>query len=168
MKVLSQFQIPIGWGELFKRTAKETSADDGLGLAAQLAYYFFLALFPALLFLISLASFFANPQLIDQIVNMLGGIAPAAMVDIIREQLVALSQQESGGILTCGVAAALWSSSAAMVGLIAALNHAYDVEDERPWWKARAIAILLTLGVAVFMLVSITLVISGPELAEWV
>ena len=166
--MLGNFDLPIGWGELFKRTAKETSADDGMGLAAQLAYYFFLALFPALLFLIALASFFASPQLIEQVVNMLGGIAPAAMVDIIREQLEELSRQESGGILTFGVAAALWSSSAAMVGLIGALNRAYDVEDGRPWWKQRMIAILLTLGVAVFILASITLVISGPQLAEYV
>ncbi len=49
------FEIPLSWGELLKRTAKETSADDCLGLAAQLAYFFFLALFPAFLFLLALA-----------------------------------------------------------------------------------------------------------------
>ena len=166
--VLSQFQLPIGWGELLKRTAKETSDDNGLGLAAQLAYYFFLALFPALLFLIALASFFASQELINQIVGSLSGVAPAAVVDIIRDQLTALANNESGGLLTFGVAAALWSSSAAMVGLIDALNRAYDVEDARPWWKQRLIAILLTIGVAIFMLVSITLVVSGPELARYV
>ena len=166
--MLSQFDIPIGWGELLKRTAKETSDDNGMGLAAQLAYYFFLALFPALLFLIALTSFFANEELINQVVASLSGVAPAAVIDIIREQLTALANNESGGLLTFGAAAALWSSSAAMVGLIYALNRAYDVEDTRPWWKQRLIAILLTIGVAIFMLVSITLVVSGPELARYV
>ena len=167
-RVLGYFDLPIGWRELLKRTAKETSADNGLGLAAQLAYYFFLALFPALLFFIALASFFASPQLIDQVVNMLAGVAPGAVVDIIREQLEELAKNQNGGLMTFGVAAALWSSSAAMVGLIYALNRAYDVEDARPWWKQRLIAILLTLGFAVFTLLSITLVISGPALAGWI
>ncbi|MGH9349704.1 MAG: hypothetical protein ACRD26_20825 [Vicinamibacterales bacterium] len=53
--MLAYFDVAMGWGELLKRTVKATQADNGLGLAAQLAYYFFLALFPALLFLIALA-----------------------------------------------------------------------------------------------------------------
>jgi membrane protein len=68
--------------------------------------------------------------------------------------------------MTFGVAAALWSSSAAMVALIDALNRAYDVEDARPWWRQRLTAILLTIGVALFILASFTLVVAGPELAR--
>ena len=166
--MLSYFDTSIGWGELLRRTAKETTADNGLGLAAQLAYYFFLALFPALLFLIALAGFFASPDLINRVVNMLSGAAPPDVVNIIRDQLASISQGNSGGLLTFGVLAALWSSSAAMVALIDALNRAYDVEDERPWWKQRATAILLTMGLAIFILLSITLVVAGPQLAEFV
>ena len=164
--MLGYFQTPIGWGELLKRTARETSADNGLGLAAQLAYYFFLALFPALLFLIALAGFFASADLINRIVNMLSGAAPPEVINIIRDQLEQISQGGNGGLLTFGVLAALWSSSAAMVALLGALNRAYDVEDQRPWWKQRLTAILLTVGVAVFVLVSTTLVVAGPQLAE--
>jgi membrane protein len=68
--------------------------------------------------------------------------------------------------MTFGVIAALWSSSAAMVALIDSLNSAYDVEDARPWWRQRLTAIFLTLGVAVFILASFSLVVAGPELAE--
>ncbi len=165
--MLGYFHTPIGWRELLKRTATETRDDDGLGLAAQLAYYFFLALFPALLFLVSLASLFSDGALIERLVGLLAGIAPEAVVEIIREQLVKLSQVDSTGVLTFGVAAAVWSSSAAMVGLIDALNRAYDVEDARPWWKQRLLAIGLTLGVAAFILVATALVLSGPELGRW-
>jgi uncharacterized BrkB/YihY/UPF0761 family membrane protein len=56
--MLAHFRVPLSWGVLLKRTVKETVADDVLNLAAQQAYYFFFALFPALLALISLASFF--------------------------------------------------------------------------------------------------------------
>ena len=90
------------------------------------------------------------------------------MVAIIREQLVKITENDQGGLLTFGVAAALWSSSAAMVAIISALNRAYDVEDGRPWWKQRATAILLTLGVALFLLVSFALVVVGPQMAEYV
>jgi membrane protein len=166
--MLSYFETRIGWGELLKRTAKETSADNGLGLAAQLAYYFFLALFPLLLFLLAFAGFFASADLISRVVNMLSGAAPPDVVNIIRDQLVKISQGQNGGLLTFGVLAALWSSSAALVALIDALNRAYDVEDQRPWWKQRATAILLTFGLAAFVLLSMTLVVAGPQLAEFV
>lgn len=165
--MLSNFDLPIGWGELVKRTAKETSEDNGLGLAAQLAYYFFLALFPALLFLIAVAGLFASPAFIDQVVGALDGIAPASVVDILREQLVGLTQSNNSGILTFGVAAAVWSGSTAMVGLIDALNRAYDVDEARPWWKQRLLAIVLTLGVATFILAATALVLSGPQMADW-
>jgi membrane protein len=164
--VLAYFDTSVGWGELVKRTAKETQADNGLGLAAQLAYYFFLALFPTLLFLVALAGVFASDGLVTRLIDMLGGAAPPDVINIIREQLVSLSQGDQGGIMTFGVVAALWSSSAAMVALIDSLNRAYDVEDARPWWKRRLIAVLLTMGVAVFILASFALVLVGPQLAE--
>jgi membrane protein len=164
--MLAYFDTNLRWSELLKRTARETQADNGLGLAAQLAYYFFLALFPTLLFLIALAGVFASEGLVTRVVDMLGGAAPPDVINIIRRQLISLSQGNQGGIMTLGVVAALWSSSAAMVALIDSLNRAYDVEDARPWWKQRLTAILLTVGVAVFILASFALVIAGPELAE--
>jgi membrane protein len=164
--MLAYFDTTLGWGELLKRTYKETQADNGLGLAAQLAYYFFLALFPALLFLVALTGVFASPQMVSRLVEMMSGAAPPDVVNIIREQLISLSSGNQGGIMTFGAVAALWSSSAAMVALTDSLNRAYDVEDARPWWKQRLTAILLTLGVALFILISFALVVAGPQLAE--
>lgn len=164
--MLAYFDTTLGWRELLKRTIAETQADDGLGLAAQLAYYFFLALFPALLFLIALAGMFASPDTVTRLVNALSGAAPPDVLEIIRAQLISLTQRGQGGIMTFGVVAALWSSSAALVALSDSLNRAYDVEEGRPWWKQRLTAILLTIGVAIFILASFALVVAGPELAE--
>ena len=166
--MLAYFDIPISSGELIKRTFREVQADDVLGLAAQLAYYFFLALFPTLLFLIALASFLPAEDLVGRVVAMLQGVAPGEVVSIIREQLTKIAEGEQAGLLSFGVAAALWSSSAAMVAIISALNRAYDVEDGRPWWKQRLVAILLTLGVSLFLLVATALVVAGPEMAEFI
>ena len=78
-----------------------------------------------------------------------------------------ISESENGGLLTFGVLAALWSSSAAMVAVTSALNAAYDIEEGRPWWKVRLIAIGLTVALAVFFLLSFSLVLAGPEIAEY-
>jgi membrane protein len=166
--MLAYFDVPLTWSELLKRTLKETQADNGLGLAAQLAFYFFLALFPALLFIVALASFLPARDLVNQTIAMLQGVAPQEVIGIITDQLTQIADNPQGGLLTFGIAAAVWSSSAAMVAVIDSLNRAYDVEDARPWWKQRLTAILLTIGVAVFMLVSAALVIAGPELAGWI
>jgi membrane protein len=164
--MLAAFDIPLGWGELLKRTAKEVGEDDCLGLAAQLAYYFFLALFPAVLFLLALASFFPLTNFINDIVRTLQPIAPSDVLGFLDEQLRRLSNTDSGGILTIGILGALWSSSAAVVAIIGSLNRAYDIEEGRPWWKVRLTAIGLTMALAVFLLASFTLILAGPTLAE--
>ena len=164
--MLAAFDIPLSWGELLKRTAKETSEDDCLGLAAQLAYYFFLALFPAILFVLALASFFPLTNFIDDIVRVLRPIAPADVLGFLEEQLTRISNADSGGILTIGILGAIWSSSAAVVAIVGSLNRAYDIEEGRPWWKVRLTAIGLTVALAVLVLTSFTLIVAGPTLAE--
>jgi membrane protein len=164
--MFAYFETTLGWRELLKRTAKETSEDNGFGLAAQLAYYFFLAVFPAILALLALASFFPIHNLTDQVTNSLGRFAPPEILSLIREQMVSLSGGAHAGVLSFGFLAALWSSSAALVAVIDALNRAYDIEEGRPWWKVRLTAILLTIGLAVFVLAAFTLIVAGPELAE--
>ena len=164
--MFAAFNIPLSWGELLKRTAKETSEDDCLGLAAQLAYYFFLALFPAILFILALASFFPLTNFIDQVVQTLRPIAPAEILSFLEEQLRRLSNADSGGILTIGILGAIWSSSAAVVAIIGSLNRAYDIEEGRPWWKVRLTAIGLTVALAFLILTSLSLIVAGPAVAE--
>ncbi len=164
--MLGRLRIPLSWSELLKRTLKEAIADDVLNLAAQQAYYFFFALFPALLALISLASFFTLDSVVNDVVDMLGRIAPPDVVQIVRDQLVQISNSNAGGLLTVAFLFTLWSSSAALVSLISTLNAAYDIIEARPWWKVRLIAITLTIALAFFILVSMTLVVAGPALAE--
>jgi membrane protein len=164
--MLAAFDVPLGWGELLKRTAKETSADDCLGLSAQLAYYFFLALFPAVLFVLALASFFPLSNFIDDAVRALRPIAPADVLTLLEDQLRRISNADSGGILTIGILGAIWSSSAAVVAIVGSLNRAYDIEEGRPWWKVRLTAMGLTIALAVLILTSFTLILAGPTLAE--
>src|SRR3954463_4837507 len=164
--MLAHLRVPLGWTDLIKRAGKGAWDDNVLDLAAQQAYYFFFALFPALLFVIAVASFFPLQTLTDEVVTNLGRVAPRAVIDIINEQLQQLGNQNSGGILTFAFLVTIWSSSGAMVSIITTLNAAYDVTESRPWWKTRITAIGLTIGIAIFVLVSMFLIVAGPAFAE--
>jgi membrane protein len=102
------------------------------------------------------------------VVTTLSGVVPRDVISIVQDQMRKISEAGNGGILTFGLLLALWSSSAAMVGLIDALNRAYDIEEARPWWKVRLLAIGLTIALAVFILVAFALVVVGPTAAEYV
>ena len=158
--------MPLSWSDLARRTWREVIEDDVLGLAAQLSYYFFLALFPAILFLLAVASFFPLSNITDDVGRSLGPFVSPQVLELIKEQMQRLANNENGGLLTFGVAGALWSSSAALVSIVGALNRAYDIDEGRPWWKVRLVAISLTLGVALIVLVALSLVLVGPTLAD--
>ena len=165
--MLAFLKVPLSWGEILKRTFYEAFwKDNCLGMAAQLAYYFFFALFPALLVLVALASYFPVTTLIDDMFRTLGGFAPPEVLSIITDQLKKISEGEDGGLLTAGMAITLWSSSGAMTAIIDTVNRAYNIEEGRAWWKVRLIAIALTIGVSLFILASFALVIVGPTAAE--
>jgi membrane protein len=164
--MLRAFRIPIGWVELFKRTGAEVVADNCLGLAAQLAYYFFLALFPALLFLVALISFMPMQNLMDTITSMLGRIAPGDVMSILTDQVAKIAENKDGGLLTLGMLGTIWSTSSGVTAIIDSLNQAYDIQEGRPWWKVRLTAIGLTVALAIFIVVSTILVLAGPTLAE--
>ena len=141
-------------------------------MAAQLAYYFFFALFPALLFVVALASYFPVTTLIDDMFRTLGGFMPPEALTLITDQLTKISDSEDSGLMTLGVLLAVSSSSAAMTAIIDTLNRAYGIEESRPWWQVRLTAIALTIGVSLFILISFALVIVGPTVAtelaeEW-
>ena len=164
--MLWYFESTLSWKELLRRTYKETVADNGLGLAAQLAYYFLLALFPTVLCVIALASFLPLQNFTDEVTSLFGRIAPPEMVTLIREQMARLANGNDGGIFSIGLAGALWSSSAAMVAMVDAMNRAYDIDESRPWWKVRITAVLLTVGLAVFVVLSAGLIVAGPQVAD--
>jgi membrane protein len=163
--MLHTFQIPLTWAELLKRTYNEITADDVLGLAAQMAYYFLFALAPAVVCVIAVTSFLPF-SVIQNLIDSMSGFAPPDVVQIVRDQLTRIGEGQHSGLLTFGLAIAIWSSSAAMVSIIGALNRAYDIEEARPWWRVRLSAIILTVGTAVFIVAAFALVLVGPTVID--
>src|SRR5204862_4137565 len=107
----------------------EVITDNVLGWAAELSYYFFLALFPALLFFVALASFFPVHQLTDQIVSALSRFAPGDVLAVVRDQLHQISKNNNGGLLTLGLVGTIWSASSGMSSTMSTLNQAYHVHE---------------------------------------
>lgn len=153
--------------ELATRVIKEVQDDNCLGVAAQLAYYLLFAVFPFLLFLTALLGYLPIPNLMERLLATLAAVVPGDVVTILQDHIRQLVTEQKGGLLSFGILAALWASSSAIVALIEALNRAYDVQEGRPWWKVRGIALLLTVGLSVFIVVAMVLLIFGPQLGDW-
>jgi membrane protein len=158
---------PIAFRELLERTGKEILDDDCLGMAAQLAYYLVLALFPALVVVVALVSYLPW-SVLDSLVSAIDRVAPGEIVKLVRDQISELASGNHGGLLTIGVIGAVWTSSSALVSIVSTLNRAYEVTESRPWWKVRLVGIGLTVGLAVFIVGSLVLLLIGPTLTRYI
>jgi membrane protein len=138
-------------------------------LAGGVAYFAFLAIFPALIAAITLYGLIADPAEVADQVRSLAGMLPQETQPLIVNQLNALVSTSGGALgvgLVVSLLAALWSASSATGNLIQAVNLAYDEEETRGFLKLRGIALLLTLGAIVFVLVTLTLVAVVPPLLD--
>jgi membrane protein len=158
----------LGWKELAKRVYAEVTDDDVLGRAAQLSYYFLLALFPALLFLTSLLGELAgaDSQMRQGLFNYLSAVLPGDASQLIAKTVNDVTQSSGGGKLSFGILATLWAASNGMGAISESLNAAYDLKETRPWWKVRLIAVGLTLALTLLIVTSLVLVLYGHDMAD--
>lgn len=156
----------LGVVELAKRVWGEFSDDEVSDRAAALAYYFLFALFPALLFLTALLGLLPIPNLMERLMDYVAQTLPGDAASILEKTLNEIVAGASGGLLSIGVLGALWAGSNGMSSIMSALNVAYDVKETRPWWKAKLLAIGLTLGFSVFILSALVLIVFGPKIGE--
>ncbi len=147
-----------------KAAVAEFQRDDALGLAAQLAFFLILALFPFILVLVSLLGTFSSPELAGSVLQYFQEVTPPEVYGLIESYLgdILSGNNPAPGLFSAGLLIALWSASGAFAALINALNKAYDVEETRPFWKVRGIALLMTLGLSVMILVGVLLLVAGP------
>src|SRR4030095_11710641 len=156
---LVNFATPVGWIHVLKQAGAELLEGKCFAWAASLSYFFFLALFPALLFVVSLAGVLPVEHLLDRIVTMLSRVAPG---DVVR-----IARQPHGGVLTLSLLAALWSTSSGMTAIVDTLNLAHRLTERRPWWRVRLTAVVLTVALTAVTLIAFALVMSGPAAAGY-
>jgi membrane protein len=165
-------QIPAkGWFQIVRRSLKEVGTDHLTLIAGGIAYTWFLALFPGIIAAVLIWGLVADPAQIQQQLSDIAGALPSNAEPLVTEQLSAATSQPGGGAgiaVAISIALALWSASAGMAGLIEATNIAYDETEERNFLVKRGLALLLTAGFLLFLLIAIALVAVFPVVLEQV
>jgi membrane protein len=160
-------EIPAkGWVQVVKRGFAEAKADQVPLLAAGVAFFGFLAIFPTIIATVLIYGLVVPADEIRNQIAQIPGI-PGDVQRLITEQINVASSQQSGAVLgiIVSVALALWSASGGMGNLMTAISTAYDEEEKRSFIKKRAIALALTLGAIVFVVVLLALVAVFPAIA---
>jgi membrane protein len=154
--------------ELGSRVWNEIGEDEVSDRAAALSYYFLFAVFPALLFLTALLGFLPIQGLMDRLIAYIHQVLPGDSGATVQRTLEEITGQGRVSLLSVGALTALWAGSNGMASVLSALNVAYDLEDRRPWWKRRLIAIVLTVGFSIFILLGLLLMVFGPKIGGWI
>lgn len=158
----------LTWREMGRRIWLEIYDSDLFTRAAALSYYFLLALFPLLLFLMAMLGYFADAgtDLRKNLLNYLGQVVPRSASELIYTTINEISTDAGGGKLSFGLLAALWFASYGLGAVSETLNAAYGVRESRPWWRVRLTAVGLTITLAVLVISALALVLYGGEIGE--
>lgn len=151
-----------------KRVWDDIGRDKIFSHAAELAYYFLLALFPLLLFLTSVIGLVigSGTGLRHSLFNYLGQVLPASASQLVSNTMLEVSSASGGGKISFGILAALWAASNGMGAISESLNAAYHVEESRPWWKQRLTALGLTIVLAVLIISALVMVLYGGRIVD--
>lgn len=152
-------QIPArGWLQIVKRAWAESKEDQVPMMAAAVAFFAFLSLFPALVALVLVYGLVTTPSQVREQVASIAGIIPASARPLILDQLTSLASAPAKGLgigLVVSVLAALWSASGGVGNLISAVNIAYDEKSDRGFVKSKLLALAMTIGAIVFFAVAL-------------
>lgn len=163
-------QIPAkGWFQVTKRAWAEAKLDQVPLLAAGVAFYTFLSLFPAMIAAVTLYGLWADPQTVTRQTEAVTEALPKDAASIITDQMKAIAEQpeQSLGLgLIIALALALWSASGGVGNIITAVNVAYDEEETRGFVKRKLLALGLTLGAILFATIAIGLIAVAPAVLD--
>src|SRR4051812_25901741 len=135
-----------------KRVFAESMRDDVFDAAAALGFYLTLAIFPTMIFLMAVLPYLPLAHVDEAILDLLSQALPRSPAAIFAEVVHEVTSERRSGLISLGLVPALWSASAGMYAVMQQLNKAYDVAEGRPFARARATALALTLVFAVLIL----------------
>ncbi len=156
------------WKVFFKRLYLRTLESDIPNRSAQAAFYFSFALFPLLLFLISLFGLILGSaeSLKSEAFAYLGRVMPLAVFELVSHTVDEVVASSSTGKLTIGLIVTLWSASAGVDGIRSGLNAVYNLPESRSWWRVKLESLALTLIVTVLVGTVLTIVLYGWEVVQ--
>jgi membrane protein len=153
--------------QFLKELYQETQEDDVFNGAAALGYYLTLALFPAMIFLMAVIPYLPIANVDQAIMDLLRQALPGSAADMFTGVVQQVTSEQRGGLLSFGFVAALWATSAGMYAIMQQLNITYDVAESRSFWKARLIAIGLSVMFAVLVIGGFSLIVLGGQIQDW-
>jgi membrane protein len=163
-------EIPArGWFSILKRVKAEVKEDNVSLLAAGVAFYAFLAIFPAIIAVVTVYGMVADPEQVESQVGEFAKSLPAGADELLIGQLtnVVNAPQQSLSIgLAISLLALLWSVSSGVQGLVKSLNVIYDEQETRGFVKLRGLSLLLTLGAIVVAVIALALIAVFPNFVE--
>jgi membrane protein len=146
---------------------QEVSDDNVFNGAAALGYYLTMAIFPALILMMTILPYLPIAQVDKAIMDMLGQALPKEAYDMVAGVLNEVTSQKRGGLLSFGILATLWAASAGMYAIMQQLNITYDVKEERSFIKARGTAILLSIMFGLLVIGAFSLIVLGGVIQDW-
>ncbi len=147
--------------KIFFKIIDDIKKLDFPGMAAEMSFRLIFALFPFLIFLISIFGLFGSVELINEIIKTLILIIPAEIVNIIEIALNKAIESSTTSLLTLGFILALWSASNAANIILKSINKTYKIEETRPFWKIRLISIAIVFVSTIVIFISMNLIIIG-------
>ncbi len=151
------------FGTFLRRLQREIGYDDCMGMAAQIAFYLLLSLFPFLLFLLSLISFLPIPNLERELLAALSESLPLESYGLVADNVQSLFSTRRQELLGFGLLASLYTGSMGIGALITTINRAYNIRPRRTLPHQKALAIALTVVLSAIMLLSTVIVVFGPS-----
>ena len=149
------------------RLQREIGYDDCMGMAAQIAFYTMLGLFPFLIFLLSLISTFPlGEKLQPLLLEALSEQMPIESANYVVDTVMKLLPNYSEGLLSFGLLASLWGASMAVGALITTINRAYNIRPRRNMVTQKLLSILMVLVLSGLWLMSMTIILVGPGLTQ--
>ncbi len=156
--------------ELSKRVVHAVDDADLLDYASALAFNFLLALFPLLLFMLSLFGLFASrsSELQTSLLSYFADFLPPSAFELLNKTTNELAKSSTGGKLTFGIVLALWFGSGGISSMITTLNAAYRVRESRSWLRIQATALGLTIAISILLLAALFILLAGGQLVDWI
>ena len=139
--------------------------EDLLSNAAQVAYFFLFAMFPLMLFLLSIFGMVLGVagDLKAEMFQYLRQAMPASAYELVQKTIEEVAESSSSGKLTFGILVALYSASAGIDSIRIALNGVYNLTEDRAWWKTKLISLAMTLGLGVLVTLALGIVLYGSR-----
>jgi|SRR5581483_2576338 membrane protein len=154
--------------QLARIVIKGINEDNLLGRAAELAFNLILAIFPLMIFLLALFGLFASHrrELIHSFFSYMSDLLPPDAFQLFTKTVREIVHSTGGGKLTFGLILTLWFASGGMSSMISALNGVYQVREGRSFIKYRAIALGLTIAIAILVISALLLVLVGGHISN--